>query len=141
MAGKSEVRFLLFAIFKCLSSRIVDNSLSFLLSSAQSYGLSHQVIKNLSILVHTHRWWVWGSYYKGVKRWKPQLPLSSSEYDPASLLPKDLRRMNRRSKMRDAKKIDERCWDALGEVVRMAEARHNLSLGRNRLKRWTIEYH
>ena len=37
-------------------------------------------------------------------------------------------------------KVDEQCWDALGEAVRMAEARHNLSFGRIRLKRWSIVY-
>lgn len=137
--GRSEVCLLSFSISK-LSSRVVDHTLSFLLSSAQSHGIPHKVIRNLTFLNNDHRWWVRKGYYNGMKRWNPQRPPSSLEYDPRSLLPKDMRTMNRRFRKREAMKVDEQCWDALGEAVRMAEARHNLSFGRIRLKRWSIVY-
>ncbi|KAL4071346.1 hypothetical protein V8B97DRAFT_2023898 [Scleroderma yunnanense] len=117
----------------------MDDTLSFLLSSTQSRGVPHGVIRNLNILSNKHRSWVRTSYYGGVKRWSPHHPPSSREYDPMSLLPKDARAMKIRAKKRETKQVDELCWNALGEVVRMAEARHHLSLGRIRLKPWTIE--
>ncbi|KAI6112007.1 hypothetical protein EDD16DRAFT_1605628 [Pisolithus croceorrhizus] len=117
----------------------MDNTLTFLLSSAQSRSLPHKVVKNISILSGRHRFWVRESYYKGIKQWNPQRPPTAPEYDPKSLLPKDRRATNLRAKTREGKKVNEQCWNALGEVVRMAEARHDLSLGRHRVKAWVPE--
>lgn len=119
--------------------RRMDNTLTFLLSSAQSRSLPHKVIRNANILSGTHRIWVRENYYRGIKQWNPQRPPTACEYDPRSLLPKDRRTMNLRAKTREGKKVNELCWNALGEVVRMAEARHDLSLGRHRVKAWVFE--
>ncbi|KAG1716220.1 hypothetical protein ID866_960 [Astraeus odoratus] len=117
----------------------MDHTLTFLLSSAQSRGLSHRVVRNVNILSEAHRLWIRANYYRGAKRWNPHLPPSSPTYDPKSLLPADMRAVRKRDRRREAKVLDERCWDALGEVIRMAEARHNLSLGRHRMRPWKIE--
>ncbi|KAG8220450.1 hypothetical protein J3R82DRAFT_3144 [Butyriboletus roseoflavus] len=76
-----------------------------------------------------HIFWIHSKYYSGSKHaWNPKVAVA----DNSKARARDIARMERN-------RVHERCWDALGEVVRMAEGRHNLSLGRVHLKPWTLE--
>ncbi|KAN0081455.1 hypothetical protein V8E55_009079 [Tylopilus felleus] len=109
----------------------MDGTLSLLLNSAQYRGIPHRAIYNMNQLRKTHAAWVHGKYYsKHV--WKPKAPLGDNPQPHAARRPRAIDRIEK-------SRIHEHCWDALGEVVRMAEGRHNLSLGRLRLKPWTLE--
>ncbi|KAF9222461.1 hypothetical protein BS17DRAFT_881244 [Gyrodon lividus] len=121
--------------------RRVDVTLTLLLNSANYRGVPHRVIRNLNLLRKRHVDWVHGSYYAQLSKnaWKPQLPPTAPEYSPKPLVPESYRAAIAQARRRENKEADECCWDALGEVVKMAEGRHNLSLGRVRLKPWVIE--
>ncbi|KAH7921026.1 hypothetical protein BV22DRAFT_1020178 [Leucogyrophana mollusca] len=119
--------------------RRMDNTLSLLTTSAQSRGLPHQLTRNLSWLRKAHVNWVKDRYYGHKQPWKPQLPVSSPEYKLKSLVPETTRANNQLAKNRRYRQFDEKSWDALGEVVRMAEGHHQISLGRAWLKRWSQE--
>ncbi|KIK96344.1 hypothetical protein PAXRUDRAFT_826056 [Paxillus rubicundulus Ve08.2h10] len=119
----------------------VDATLNLLLNSANSRGIPHQVVRNLNLLRKRHIDWVHGGYYSQLSKnaWKPQLSPKAPEYSPKSLIPESQRATVIQARRRKNKQADERCWNALGEVVRMAEGRHNMSLGRVRLKPWAME--
>ncbi|KIJ07362.1 hypothetical protein PAXINDRAFT_90534 [Paxillus involutus ATCC 200175] len=119
----------------------VDATLTLLLNSANSRGIPHQVVRNLNLLRKRHVDWVQGGYYSQLSKnaWKPQLSPTAPEYSPRSLIPESHRAAVIQARRRENKQVDERCWNALGEVVRMAEGRHNMSLGRVRLKPWAME--
>ncbi|KAH7906627.1 hypothetical protein BJ138DRAFT_1015906 [Hygrophoropsis aurantiaca] len=114
----------------------MDNTLSLLATSAQSRGLPHQLTRNLSWLRKSHATWVKDRYYAH-KPWKPQLPETSPEYERKPIVPKTSKAQDIQTKNRRFRLFDEKSWDAFGEVVRMAEGRHQISLGRIRLKRWS----
>ena len=59
--------------------------------------------------------------------WKPSLPLESSEYKAAEPKSKEYTRL---MKLRESREQSEQALGAFSEVVRMAEARHRLTLGR-----------
>ncbi|KAL0069731.1 hypothetical protein AAF712_003000 [Marasmius tenuissimus] len=102
----------------------MDNTLSVLYNSAKTRGLSHQLTRNLSFMVlgehqrlrHQER---------NLPLWNAQLRPDAREYQLKSskLVGKDEKRQRR-------KDFEETAWRALGEVVRMAEERDKLSLGR-----------
>ncbi|KIJ66064.1 hypothetical protein HYDPIDRAFT_87182 [Hydnomerulius pinastri MD-312] len=119
--------------------RRMDNTLTLLSNSASSRGLSHQVVRNLNLLRNAHVRWVRSSYYSQRWAWQPQLPPTAPEYSSKSLIPKSNREATLQAQRRQSRQTDERCWNALGEAVKMAESRHGLLLGRIRLKRWTVE--
>ena len=77
--------------------------------------------------------WVRGKYYSGSQTvWNPKAAVADNSKASAPLRPRDIDRVAKN-------RLQERCWDHLGEVVRMAEGRHTLSLGRLYLKSWTLE--
>lgn len=80
-----------------------------------------------------HAIWIHGKYYSGAKNaWNPKAAVADNPNARATLRPREIDRMERN-------RLHERCWDAFGEAVMMAEGRHNLSLGRLHLKPWTLE--
>ena len=106
----------------------VDSTLNILYSSSQSRGLPHKLTQNLSTLLRHHlKWTTHHYYYAASSTWKPNLPASSPEYAPTPLT---LRSKNFAKKQERKAVFDKNAWGALGEVVRMAEGRHNISLGR-----------
>lgn len=111
----------------------MDGTLSLLLNSAQYRGIPHRAIYNMNQLRKAHAIWVHGKYYSGSKNaWNPKAAAADNSKPRASQRSRDIDRMEKN-------RVHEHCWDALGEVVRMAEGRHNLSLGRLYLKPWTLE--
>lgn len=112
---------------------IVDGTLSLLLNSAQYRGVPHRAIYNLNRLRKAHAVWIHGKHYSGSKNaWNPKAAVADNSKPRAPQRPRDIDRMERN-------RVHEHCWDALGEIVRMAEGRHNLSLSRLNLKPWTSE--
>ncbi|KAL5483031.1 hypothetical protein ACEPAI_8260 [Sanghuangporus weigelae] len=114
----------------------INNTLSFLLTSSQSRGLSNEVVKRLVFLSQSNYHWTAERLLVSgrTREWEPQLDPKSPEY---STLPPSLYASNVvRSTEKKAKQanFDAKCWGALGEVVQMAEARDALSLGRIRFK-------
>lgn len=97
----------------------VDNTLSLLCASASSRGLPHDVTRNLASLQRRHNHWATDKYNRPSQAWNPSLPLT--EYRE----PKKLKK-----RAGDNSKLDEQAWNALGDVVRMAEGRDGLTLGR-----------
>lgn len=99
---------------------LVDNTLSLLYNSSHSHGLANRLTRNLS---HLHA----NVYHKKTGTWKPQHAPDDPIYrisDPAQ---------SEKVKMvlqRRNKELKNRSWNALGEVVRMAESTNEISLGR-----------
>jgi hypothetical protein len=111
----------------------MDGTLSLLLNSAQYRGVPHRAIYNLNRLRKAHTVWIYGKYYSGSKNaWDPKAAVADNSKPRAPQRPRDIDRIERNQ-------VHEHCWDALGEIVKMAEGRHNLSLGRLHLKPWTSE--
>ena len=122
----------------CLLCFPVDHTLLLLANAAVSRGLAHRITRNLRWLRQSHVLWVEKLYHSHKPFWKPQLP--STQYQPYSLptpgsKPDHILRRNRRMRT-----FDEQCSNALGEVVKMAEGRHNTILGRLCLQRWQKEW-
>ncbi|EGO00811.1 hypothetical protein SERLA73DRAFT_178752 [Serpula lacrymans var. lacrymans S7.3] len=113
----------------------MDNSLSLLCTSAQSSGVSHRLTRNLNRIIRSHRDWVRREYCNHRQTWRPQLDPSSPEYLPKPIPLEGSRPGKAQEKKRKIRQFDENGWKALGEVVRMAEGRHSITLGRIRLKR------
>ncbi|KAL5504493.1 hypothetical protein ACEPAH_7154 [Sanghuangporus vaninii] len=114
----------------------MNNTLSFLLTSSKSRGLSNDVVKRLVFLSQSNYHWTAGRLLVSgrPREWDPQLDRNSPEY---STLPPSIYASNKvKSTEKRAKEaeFDAKCWGALGEVVQMAEARDALSLGRIRFK-------
>lgn len=108
----------------------MDNTLTMLYSSSQSRGLPHELTRNISSLVDNNIKWSQRHYYSALKTWKPQLPPDSEEYIPKPVIPTTQKGRNKAEKERRQKEFDRNAWGALGEVVRMAEGRDGLCLGR-----------
>ncbi|KAI0688458.1 hypothetical protein BC835DRAFT_1284607 [Cytidiella melzeri] len=101
--------------------RTVDNTMLLLYNSSHSRGLASRLTRNLSLL---HR-------IIDTKRpevlWKPQLSPDSSEYQ----IPKSLTTNTpKQAFARKGEELSRQSWNAIGEVVRMAEGTGQLSLGR-----------
>ncbi|KAF9237872.1 hypothetical protein BU15DRAFT_88562 [Melanogaster broomeanus] len=121
--------------------RRVDGSLTLLVNSANYRGVPHQVVRNLNLLRQGNIGWVQGHYYVSLTKnaWKPQLSPTAPEYSPKAIVPDTHRAAMVQIIRRENLQVNERCWNGLGEVVKMAEGRHNLCLGRVRMKRWEME--
>ena len=102
----------------------VDNTLKLLYNSATSRGLPDDLTKNLSFLMYGHRrWWKDRYYSSSGSPWNPQRPP-----DPmAALSPKAKSRDAKRNRWRE---MDDRSWNAIEDVVKMAEGRHQIFLGK-----------
>ncbi|KAJ7721476.1 hypothetical protein B0H16DRAFT_1790679 [Mycena metata] len=105
--------------------RRIDNTLALLYTSSKSRGLAHQLTRNLAHLTRGEQERV---NAQRRPRWKPGLPVGSLEYKPFFV---DGHRNNAQEEQAEA----SHAWDALDEVVRMAEGRQELSLGKVRVKR------
>ncbi|KAG7453079.1 uncharacterized protein BT62DRAFT_925620 [Guyanagaster necrorhizus] len=102
--------------------RAVDNTLALLHNSSHTRGLSHQLTRNLALLVHHE--------YRRVSEikypvWNPQLPADSKEYQ-IRVLPAKSRTETKRDAM---KAISDRALSAVSKAVRMAEGRDGVVLG------------
>lgn len=108
-----------------------DRTLALLYSSAQSRGLPSSLTRNLVYLVHaeTHRLRYSTRRYKP---WSPQLPPTSPLYKPPQ--PPTQSQLNREAKNKNWAAMEDSGWAALSEVVRMAEGRDGLLLGRVSVK-------
>ncbi|KAA1470506.1 hypothetical protein DENSPDRAFT_879758 [Dentipellis sp. KUC8613] len=100
----------------------LDNTMEFLLSSANSGGLAHKVTRNLSQLHFGYYRWVKDSLFRPIL-WDPS-PESHANKKPT------LRADNRAEKKKRRMRFDEEGFGALEETVRMAEATSGLLLGR-----------
>ncbi|KAJ7132996.1 hypothetical protein C8R46DRAFT_1140294 [Mycena filopes] len=102
----------------------IDNTLALLYTASKSHGVPHQLTRNLAFLARSEQ-----LRLDSVKRpkWEPDLPSGSPEYRP---LHEDQHSERLRIQEEDA----HGAWDALEEVVRMAEGRNELSLGKVVLK-------
>lgn len=103
----------------------VDHTLSLLYNSAISRGLPHDLTRNLSFLHLGNREGSERLFFHSPQYWKPQLP--STAYHPP---PESQRVKNREARLERWRDLDNSAWGALGQVVRMAEGRHGISLGR-----------
>ncbi|KAJ7033407.1 hypothetical protein C8F04DRAFT_957651 [Mycena alexandri] len=105
--------------------RRIDNTLALLYTSSKSRGLAHQLTRNLAHLAHSEQ-----GRINAQRRpeWKPDLPVGSLEYKPFFV-------DHHRSQVQQEQAEASHTWDALEEVVRMAEGRHELSLGKVLIKR------
>lgn len=96
---------------------VVDQTLSLLVTSAQSRGLAHKLTRNLSILHFGFQNYQKSSRYHATHFWDPQ----QREYQPA-------RQAQPCQTM--AKIFDGQSWGALEETARMAEGKSGITLGR-----------
>lgn len=100
----------------------VDNTLELLHNSATTRGLSHRLTRNIGFLTH--------AYLRSRKRkgqvWNPQLPASAPLYtiQPMAAPTAKMRTQQNRQA------FDAAAFQSLGEVVKLAEARSSVSLGR-----------
>ncbi|TFK50810.1 hypothetical protein OE88DRAFT_1735559 [Heliocybe sulcata] len=112
-------------------NRRADNTLSLLLNSATSKGLPHKVTRNLALLEAQHRSWAEKRYYSSRGYWNPSLPVDDQRYvDPSFAVSFNLLRESKRDAMMRQQEIIDAAWGPLGEVVRMAEGRDGVWLGR-----------
>ena len=110
-----------------LSKLSVDNTLSMLYTSAQSRGLPHKLTRNLSLLLYANAEWWERRNFSPTQYWNPRLPPSSPRYHPPQM---EIEAPSKKDeKITRRKDFDDKAWGALGQVVRMAEGRHHISLG------------
>ncbi|KAJ6590171.1 hypothetical protein DFH09DRAFT_222856 [Mycena vulgaris] len=103
----------------------IDNTLALLYTSCKTRGLSHLLTRNLALLVRGEQGRI---NQRRIREWKPKLAANASEYDTA--FPAKELIAERKKELEDA-----HAWDALEEVVRLAEGRNELAFGRISLKR------
>ncbi|THV06655.1 hypothetical protein K435DRAFT_644864 [Dendrothele bispora CBS 962.96] len=108
--------------------RRMDNVLALLYSSSVSRGLPHQVMRNLNLLVYTEHA---RASYKRLPVWKPQLAPDAPEY---RISPPSIKQMNKEERERRFKYFEDIARNTLGQVVKMAEGRDQIHLGRVRMK-------
>ena len=106
----------------------MDNTLSLLYNSAISKGLPHRLTRNLSFLLLKHNIWWSQRIFASNKHWNPSLPPDSPAYRPPTPAEQS-KQQKKEEKLRPWKELDESAWGALGQVVRLAEGRHDISLG------------
>jgi hypothetical protein len=96
---------------------VVDRTLSLLITSAQSRGLSHKLTRNLSFLHFGFQKYQEDTRYGTIRYWDPH----QQQYKPAR---------EARLSQQAAENFDGQSWGALEETARMAEGKSGLSLGR-----------
>lgn len=102
------------------SFALVDTTLSLLYNASHSRGLSNRLTRHISSL-HANL------DTKPVAIWQPQLDPNSLEYQ----IPTDAKlEMAKHTSIRKQQQLSRQSWNALGEVIRMAEGTAQLSLGR-----------
>lgn len=80
----------------------------------------------MALLAGSHTKWTRKHYDTPSGTWKPNLAPNAPEYQPQQ--PKG--RSLKGQKWLEARAFDRNAWGALGEVVMMAEASQDVSLGR-----------
>lgn len=103
---------------------VVDNTMAMLYNSSHTNGLPHKLTRNLAQLSKNL------SDARLTKRdiWVPNLDPSSSRYQVRAVVgSSDTVRINAEKARR---KFDAESWSAIGQVIRLAEGRNGLSLGR-----------
>ena len=115
-----------FPLFMCT----VNNTLSFLLTSSLSRGLSHRVTSNLFLLSRSNHPWNLAMNKLNQRTWNPQLSPDSPEYSlqPPSVFSTTARK--RAIKQESINEMDNKVWGALGEVLDMAQGRDGLVMGK-----------
>ena len=104
---------------------IVDNTLAMLYNSSQSRGLSHQLTRNLGYLVYAER--------QRVKAFR--LPVWDPQ-KPGELVKLASRKLAAKQKH---EQLVAKAWGPLSQVVKLAEAKDGLTLGRVAVKGWKAE--
>jgi len=97
----------------------MDTTLSLLYTSSQSRGLPHKLTRNLSFLVLSEHQRLIKHHPQ--KAWEPQIHAASTPKPP------DLRKEEREKRLED---FVSNAWAPLSQVVKLAEGRDCLSLGR-----------
>lgn len=108
---------------------LVSNTLSFLYTAAISRGIANNVIRNLRSLSRRDRTMRIHRSFPPRSFWNGQLPETSERYQPMVILPR-VKRLD--AKRLEWAKTEFQAWGPLGEVIRMAEGRDGLLLGRVR---------
>ncbi|KAJ7286924.1 hypothetical protein C8J57DRAFT_1215219 [Mycena rebaudengoi] len=103
----------------------IDNTLAILYTSGKSKGLSHRLTRNLALLVRGEQARV---DYELLPVWKSNLNTTDPLYRADFRDPQYAASQKRQMEAAPA-------WDAMQEVIRMAEGRHGITLGRMILKR------
>lgn len=104
----------------------VEETLSVLTNSTKTRGLAHSLTKNLSLLRREHLIWFRDHHYSFSGQWNPSLPPGSTEYQPRD----SERRPAQKERKARVRVFQQQAWGALSEVVRMAEGRDGVVLGR-----------
>jgi hypothetical protein len=108
----------------------VDSTLNLLYSSSQTRGLSHELTTNIARFQSNHLTWAHYHFYSVTSTWKPNMKPTNPAY-----LPMDTTKVKEKDRAKDKRRqrhvaFERNAWGALGEVVRMAEGRDGVSLGR-----------
>ncbi|KAI0821179.1 hypothetical protein BC629DRAFT_1587483 [Irpex lacteus] len=100
--------------------RKIDNTLSLLYNSSHNRGLANRLTRNLSLLhVNVNR--------TPTAHWKPNGPPD----DPRYQVPEPAKSEKPKAAVqRRRDDLEKQTWNALGEVIRMAENTNEVSLGR-----------
>ncbi|KIM82415.1 hypothetical protein PILCRDRAFT_70613 [Piloderma croceum F 1598] len=106
----------------------MDSTLNLLYSSSQTRGLSHELTGNMAEIQHHYLKWAQRHFNGPWSIWKPQLDPTDPAYSPMHIIEKSRQRGERKKQRQSV--FDRNAWGALGEVVRMAEGRDGVSLGR-----------
>lgn len=105
----------------------VDNTMSFLTNAAMSYGLPLTVLRTLPVIERGAR--TTNTVGLGRFKWHPQLPEDDKAYKIPTVRPNS--KIHGAQAAAQAKKeLVDMVFNPVGEVIKLAEGRHNLSLGR-----------
>lgn len=99
-----------------------------LYNSSQSRGLSHNLTRNLAYLVYSERKRL--REYK-LNVWNPR--------EPRQLVTPSAKLERRREKKQLLERLKASAWGPLSQVVKLAEAKDGLTLGRVVLKGWKAQ--
>ncbi|KAJ7251143.1 hypothetical protein B0H12DRAFT_1018698 [Mycena haematopus] len=103
----------------------IDNTLALLYTSCKTRGLSHRLTRNIAGLIRREQQRL---DTMKLPEWKPTLAADAVEYQP-------FHAAKQRAAVEQLQDEAAVAWNALEEVVRLAEGRSELSLGKIALKR------
>lgn len=107
----------------------MNNSLSFLYTAAVSRGIANSVMRNLRSLSRMHRRMPIVKEFPPKTYWKGQLSKTDEKYKPVIIPP----RMGKTEmKHVELQKMQFQAWSPIGEIIRLAEGRDRILLGRVR---------
>jgi len=107
----------------------INNTLALLYYSSQNRGLSHKLTRNLAFLVTSEHQRV--RFYK-LNAWDPRFPQQFS-----NLSSKAKRKQEKNKKFQE---FVARSWAPLDKVMKLAEAKDGLTLGKIRVKGWKARF-